>query len=105
MKTRTLKQSAISDDLKNSEFASMYLASALEDGMDSFIVALRNVSNARGGLGALSKLTKLGRESLYKTLSLEGDSKPYLSTVLLILEALDLKLSVTTNTRKKRNAR
>ena len=105
MKTKTLKQSAIYDDLKDLEFASLYLASALEDGMQSFIVALRNVSDARGGLGKLSKLTNLGRESLYKTLSLEGDSRPYLSTVVQILEALDLKLSVTIVNTKKRSTR
>jgi DNA-binding phage protein len=38
-------------------------------------MALRNVAEAQGGIGALAKKAHVGRESLYKTLSRTGNPK------------------------------
>lgn len=81
--------------LQDPEAAALYLEEALADGdIDLFKIALRNVAEARlGGMSALAQKTKLGRESLYKSLSEGGN--PRLATLTKVLEATGLRLSVT----------
>lgn len=94
MKLKNVSESSIFDDLKNPEFAAGYLEEVMQDGsLDAFLIALRNVTEANGGVGHLAKATELGRESMYKTLSEEGN--PQFATVQTILKALGLKLSIT----------
>lgn len=63
-----------------------YLALCIEDGdMDLFFSALDDVIRARG-IAEVSRLTGLGRESLYKTF--RPERKPQFVTVLKVLEAL-----------------
>ncbi len=67
------------DDLRDPEYAAGLLKIALdEEDFETFLVCLRDIVKARGGMTALSKATGLGRESLYKTLSSDGNrsSKP-----------------------------
>ena len=59
------------NSLKNKKEAATYLQVALEeyqtDGdLEAFLLALRHVAEAQGGIGKLSKKTHLDRESLYK---------------------------------------
>ncbi len=61
--------------------------------MDTFLVALRNVAKARGGMTELAQATALGRESLYKTLSEQGN--PEFRTLQAVLGALGLRFSIT----------
>lgn len=94
MKLKNLSESSLFEDLKDSEFAAEYLEDVLLEGsIDTFLIALRNVAEANGGVGKLAKATELGRESMYKTLSEEGN--PQFATVQSILKALGLRLSIT----------
>lgn len=84
--------------LQDREAAALYLEEALaENDLELFKIALRNVADARlGGMSELARETKLGRESLYKSLSEDGN--PKLSTLTKVLAATGLRLSVTTST-------
>ena len=64
-----------------------------EDGdEEAFLLALRNVAEAQGGIGQLAKRTGLNREHLYTALSREGN--PRLRTIGAILHGLGFRLSV-----------
>jgi len=70
-----------------------YLNAALEDGEPAVLLeALRNVAQARGGIGTLAKAAGVSRESLYRTLSRRGN--PKIDTVMALLWAMGLKLSI-----------
>ena len=94
MKTIPFKDSSIAKDLLDPEFAAGYLEDALQEDVQDFIIALRNVADAHGGIGQLSENSELGRESLYKTLSQNGSLRPYFTTIHQILDALGMKLCV-----------
>jgi probable addiction module antidote protein len=53
---------------------------------------LRDVAESQGGMAMMAQRTGLGRESLYKSLSENGN--PKLSTLLEVIKALGLHLSV-----------
>ncbi|MBN1393898.1 MAG: putative addiction module antidote protein [Pirellulales bacterium] len=68
-----------------------YLHAALEDGDPAVVVlALGNIARARG-MTQIARETGLGRESLYKALSPEGN--PEFATVFKVVQALGIKLS------------
>lgn len=80
----------VAKHLKTKEDMAAYVACALEDGDASLIAAaLGDIARAKG-MTKIAKKTGLGRESLYKTLSKEGN--PELATVIKVLEAVGLKL-------------
>lgn len=81
------------EQLKDPEFVAEYLEAALEesDMPDVFLLALRNVAEAKG-MTQLARETELKRESLYTMLSERGN--PVLSSLYAILDALNLRLSV-----------
>jgi probable addiction module antidote protein len=79
-------------ELRDPEYAEHYLRYAMEDGTETFLLALRDVAKANGGMSRLAEATELGRESMYKSLSEDGN--PKIKTVQAILSALGLKLSV-----------
>jgi probable addiction module antidote protein len=69
-----------------------YLEAALEDGDPSLVAAvLGDIARAKG-MTKIAKKAGLGRESLYKALSRDGN--PELVTVLKVVRALGLKLKV-----------
>ncbi|WP_440682682.1 addiction module antidote protein [Cysteiniphilum halobium] len=77
--------------------ATAYLGVALEEYEDdgdsqAFMLALKNVVEAQGGIGHLSKKTGLDRAHLYRVLSSKGN--PRFITLGNILKALGFKLSV-----------
>jgi len=81
------------ESLKNPEEAAGYLNAALDDDdMEVFLLALRNVAQAQGGIGKLSQLSQKSRNSLYKTLSRKGN--PYLESAQEILKALGFSLAI-----------
>lgn len=81
------------DYLTDEETIAEYLTAALEDpNPDMFLVAVKNVARARG-MTQLAKDAGLGRESLYKALA--PGAKPRYDTVLKLLHALGVKLSVS----------
>ena len=80
--------------LKTEEDMALYLQACLEEAGDdaAFIAsALGNIARARGGMSQLARDTGLGRESLYKALS--GEGNPSFATILKVVHALGLKLS------------
>jgi probable addiction module antidote protein len=79
------------------EFAIEYLKSALEELDDPNyravgLLALRDVAEAYGGLGMVAREAGISRESLYRALSPTGN--PTLKTLLAVLHAVGLRLSV-----------
>ena len=58
-----------------------------------FLLALRNVAEAQGGVAQLAEKTKLNRESLYKMLSERGN--PELRSLDVLLHALGFRLAVS----------
>ena len=70
------------------EFLEYSIAEYERDGDEKvLLVALKQVALAKGGFQELSNKTGLSRESLYKTLSINGN--PRFTTLKKILEALD----------------
>ena len=93
-KSKSYKDDLI-ESLKEPREAAEYLNAALYDGdPEVFLLALRDVAEALGGVGALSKKTKLNRESLYRMLSKRGN--PQLQSLSVLLEALGFKLAIET---------
>ena len=85
--------------LQDKEVAAAYLNDALESSsLEEFLVALRNVANANGGLGKVSEITKLNRQSLYKMLSESGN--PTLGSLLPLLKALGIRLTFSHSQKK-----
>lgn len=83
-------------ELRDPGTAAAYLSASIEDGaVDEFLLALRNVAEAHGGLGVLSEMTKLNRQSMYKMLSEDGN--PRLASLLSILKAIGISLTFTTS--------
>jgi len=85
-------EQGLKDALADPNEAAAYLNAALEDGsQDVFLMALRDVANARG-LMHLARETSLNRENLYRILSEEGN--PQLSSLNALLDSLGLTLAV-----------
>jgi probable addiction module antidote protein len=84
---------ALFEELRDPEFAVAYLNAALaEDAPNVFLLHLRDVAEAWGGLGKLAAETQLAREALYRLLSAQGN--PQLASLDKILHALGLRLAV-----------
>lgn len=88
------------EKLRDHDEAVAYLNAALEESLRGdeesqhlFLMALRNVAEAHGGIGNLAKRTGMGRESLYKTLSEKGNPKWNTLVTLVIALGLNLRLS------------
>lgn len=78
--------------LKTDEDISMYLEACLDEAGDdaAFIAkALGTIARAKG-MSQLARDTGLGRESLYKALS--GEGNPSFSTILKVTRALGIRL-------------
>lgn len=79
--------------LETREDMATYLEAALEDGDSSVITAaLGDIARSKG-MSEIARQTGLGRESLYKSLSEDGN--PEFTTVLKVVDALGLKLHVS----------
>jgi probable addiction module antidote protein len=91
----TLKTSVrdAAGNLKTEEDMAAYLSACLEDGDPSLVAAaLGDIARARG-MSQVARDAGLGRESLYKALSADGN--PELATVMKVVRALGLKLHAT----------
>ena len=78
--------------LETPEDVAAYLEAIFEDGDPALIaIALGNVARSEG-MTEIAKATGLTRASLYKALSAEGN--PEFATVLKVIAALGLKLTV-----------
>jgi probable addiction module antidote protein len=90
--TRTLPWDA-AQYLESNEDMAAYLDAALEEDDPRLLAAvLGDIARAKG-MSGIARDTGLGRESLYKALSPEGN--PEFGTVLKVVHSLGLKLRVT----------
>jgi probable addiction module antidote protein len=79
--------------LKDPEYAAEYLAHVLaEKDKAAFLIALKDVVEASGGVGVMSERIGLKRPSLYKVLSKRGN--PTFETLQALLEAVGLRMTV-----------
>jgi probable addiction module antidote protein len=89
VKPQTLPWDA-AEYLETKDDMAAYLEAALEEGDASLVAAaLDDIVRAKG-MTAIARETGLGRESLYKALSPEGN--PELATVLKVVRSLGLRL-------------
>jgi probable addiction module antidote protein len=90
-------QKDLIEALKDPEEAAAYLNAAIEEGdKETFLLALRNVADANGGMKTVAEKAHLNRESLYRTLSRRGN--PEIRTLFNLLHGVGLRLSVTPET-------
>ncbi|MBF0465245.1 MAG: putative addiction module antidote protein [Nitrospirae bacterium] len=83
---------SLNESLKDPIEAAAYLNAALEENStEAFLLALRNVAEARG-ISQLAEQTTLNRENMYRMLSKRGN--PQLSSLKILLNGLGLRLAV-----------
>ncbi len=79
--------------LQNPKAAAAYLNAALEDeDPQVFLIALKDIADANGGISKLANETDLNRESLYRTLSTKGN--PRFNSLVAILHACNLNIAI-----------
>lgn len=91
MRTKDFNET-FQSELQNPEFVEGFLQAALEEGTETFLLALQDVAKANIGMAQLVDKTSLQRESLYKTLSEQGNLQ--FRTMQSILHALGLRFSI-----------
>jgi probable addiction module antidote protein len=93
------------EQLQDSEEAAAYLNAALhDDDPRAFLLALRDIAEAQGGMGWLAEQSELNRENLYRTLSMRGN--PRFFNLLSVLDAFGLELSIHARPKRRhKNAR
>lgn len=94
--TRTLNEYLI-EKLKNHEEAKAHLALAIDeyekDGDSAaFMLMLRLIAEAQGGIAKLSARSHLNRQNLYKILT--GKTTPRFDTTLAIMKGLGYRVSI-----------
>lgn len=96
MKRSKAYQSDLIENLRDPREAEAYLNAALEENdPELFLLALRNIAEAQGGVAQLAEKAKLNRESLYKMLSERGN--PEFRSLEALLHALGFRLAVAAN--------
>ncbi|MCE5181281.1 MAG: putative addiction module antidote protein [Betaproteobacteria bacterium] len=95
MATLKLRKWDVVEHLKTDEDMALYLEACLEEAGDdpAFIAkVLGDIARAKG-MSQLARDTGLGRESLYKALS--GEGNPSFATILKVINALGVQLHAT----------
>jgi probable addiction module antidote protein len=92
MKTQT-KPWDSAEYLETDEDIALYLAEAIETGDASFIRFALNTAARAAGMTWIAKQANVSRESLYRSLGPEGN--PEFETVMRVITALGLKLTVS----------
>ena len=82
--------------LKTDEDIAAYLDAVLEEDDPALVSHALGIIARAKGMSQISRETGLGRESLYKALSPEGN--PEFATVIKVLKALGLQLHASTRT-------
>lgn len=92
-KTKNYKEHLLKS-LQDPTEAAAYLDAYLDDeDPHVFLLALKDVAEARGGMTKLSKSTSLNRQTLYRTLSRAGN--PKLTSIRNVLSSLKMELHIT----------
>lgn len=93
-KLKTTKWDVV-DYLKTDKERAAYLEAAIEDGDPALVsAALGDIARAKG-MTEVARKAGIGRVSLYKALSPNGN--PEFATVLKVVKALGLRLHATTS--------
>jgi probable addiction module antidote protein len=92
-KTKTIPWESAAH-LKSDDDIANYLEAVFEDGDPALIAHALGVVARAKGMTQVAQAAGLGRESLYKALSPDGN--PEFATVLKVVRALGLKLKVST---------
>jgi len=93
-KLKTTKWDVV-DYLKTDKEMAAYLEAAIEDGDPALVsAALGDIARAQG-MTQVARKAGIGRVSLYKALSPNGN--PEFATVLKVVKALGLRLHATTS--------
>jgi probable addiction module antidote protein len=82
------------EHLETEEDMAAYMEAALEEGDPTLVAAALGDIARTKGMAQIARKTGLGRESLYKALSPEGN--PEFATILKVVRALGLRLHATT---------
>ncbi len=93
----------VAEIMQDSDEAKEYLKISFEEYMkdgnlEAFLIALRTVINARGGVPYLADITGMNKRGLYKILSRSGN--PTLQALRAILNSLGLNLSIESVPKK-----
>jgi probable addiction module antidote protein len=86
-------------DLADPQEAASYLNAALDDSEEMFLVALRDVAEAKQ-MAKVAEEAGVARESIYRMLAATGN--PTYSSLLGILRAVGLKLAIKPETDEDR---
>ena len=78
--------------LKTDDDIAGYLEAVLEEGDPALVAHALGIIARAKGMAKIARAAGLGRESLYKALSRDGN--PELATVLKVIHALGLKIKV-----------
>lgn len=99
----TSYQEDLIESLKDPSEAAAYLTAAIEDvDKEVFLLAMRNVALAHGGMSTIAKKAHINRESLYRMLSKKGN--PELKSVFNLLHVVGLKISIEPKKRRRSKA-
>lgn len=89
----TSYQRDLIEALKDPSEAAAYLNAAIEEGdRSAFLLALRNVAEAHGGMSSIAEKAHLNRENLYRMLSNRGN--PEIKSLVNLLHAVGLRLAI-----------
>src|SRR5437870_5458778 len=87
------EETLIEDFRNNPEEAFLYLRSCMEDNDPQlFLLAIRQVSKALGGIAKIAEHTGLNREHLYRTFSKAGN--PTWSSVNAVVNSLGMQFTL-----------
>ncbi|MBA2307492.1 putative addiction module antidote protein [Candidatus Dependentiae bacterium] len=87
-------QELIADNVQDPQEAAAYLKAALEDEDERvFLLALRDVLEARGGgISDLAQSTGLNKQNLYRMLSKKGN--PRLTSLKMVLHSIGFEMDI-----------
>jgi len=89
----TSYQKDLIESLKDPREAAAYLNAAIEEEDRAvFLLALRNVAKAHGGMASIAEKASLNRESLYRMLSEKGN--PEIESLYALLRAMGLRFAI-----------
>ena len=80
----------LGDTLADPDKAADYLTACLEEGPEVFLLAIRDVAKARGGMSKLAEDTEIAREALYRMFSDSGN--PTFASISSVIESLGIKM-------------
>ena len=87
----------LGEKLTDPEKAAGYLTACLEEGPDVFLLAVRDVAKAQGGMSKLAQDTDLAREALYRMFSDAGN--PTFASISAVIQSLGIKIQFTSGSK------